>query len=302
MIITNYTVNQTVFQSNKHKLINEAIHTTFKDESGVLDALTALGQTNKQLLVQKGINNPIKNDAEFDEVMERIYNAKTQNGHNLWLVKNEHLKHYPDASKTEIGLLPYCGENDSSYYINMYLSGRLYSDKIQKNWKGLLPQKESDCIDMIRVLDYSLKDLDKNYGKYKGIVFRQGYMGENTKQFISTTMNPSIAGQLKGNWFDFKPNAGFSVIRTKNGHNIYAFQKKMKNSYAETEEEILLPREATYKEIPPNLMDEELRRGRNALARKLFGGAGFVIDGKLKEFKGYTKKDLYNLIRVFDEV
>lgn len=301
LVINN--INQSTFCGNK---LNTAVSTAklfgesnFNKTMSELDILSNLNSS----LVKKirPIDVPIKTEAEFDLLWDRILKAKTINGNSLWINEGS-LKKYPKANKIQRGLLPYCGENDSSCLINMYLSGRIEDERIQKSWKGLLPADKMTCIDIVRVLDYSLKNLDNEVGKYKGIVYRQGFMDKNTEQYWSTSKNPMIAGQIHGNWEYFNPRAGFSVIRTKNGHNIYEFQKKMGNNFAKTEEEILIPRKTKFVEIPLTEQDRELLIARNKMASNLFAGADRIVSGQVREFNGYTKQNLFSMIKVFDEV
>lgn len=249
---------------------------------------------------KKYIDIPIKNIDEYNTIFDRVYSAKKPNGDLMWF-DNERLSYYPNATKVEQGLLPYCGERDSSFYINFFLSGRLTPEKYEL-WKENLPENKASFIDMIRVLDFSLKNLDEEFGKYKGIVFRQGFMNENSGQFLSTTKNPSIAAQLNNNYIFFSPKRGFSVIRTNNGHNICDFQNKMGVSFSTSEEEILLPRKQKYKELSPSELDEELDNARKTFAGKIIWGANKVINGEIKEVNGYDKEKLLGLVKVFDEV
>ena len=267
----------------------------------ILSYMQKLGVQNEQGISRiKLYDIPIKSEGEYNEVIKRITKAKRANGNNLW---NEDAvrTYYSNVSNKELGLLPYCGENDVSANINLYLSGRLNNPEVFEQWKSaLLP--ETVITDVIRALDYSLGNLDSEFGKYKGVVYRQGFMGENSGQFFSTSKNPSIAGQMNNNWLFFNPDRGFSVIRVKDGHNIFEFQKKMGTEFAEKEEEILIPRKSRFRLVKDNEMDEELTNGKNNLAGKMFFGADMLINGEIKECNGYTKKDLLNIIKVFDEI
>lgn len=248
----------------------------------------------------KYIDIPIKDMAEYDKVFSRVCSARRSDGELMWLDKNR-LRYYEKATGVEQGLLPYCGEHDSSFYINAFLSGRLTPENYEL-WKARLPEDKNSFVDMVRVLDFSLKNLDEEFGKYKGIVFRQGFMGENTGQYLSTSKKPGIAAQLNYNYYTFKPQNGFSVIRTNNGHKICDFQEKMGVEFSKSEEEILLSRQGEYKSLSADELDEELDSARKVFAGKLLWGADKVINGEIKEIDGYDIKKLLDLVKVFDEV
>lgn len=179
---------------------------------------------------------PIKSLQEYKTVLERIYNHKNSSGTIIYNAEIN-LKIYPKAKKEEEGLLIYAGVNDLSSDINKFLTNR--------------PMKEMDesmAKDVVRVLDYSLEQLDKKYGTYNGIVYRQGFFEPNTGQYISTTTEPEIAASLRGGVMMNK-NQDFYVIKTKKAHKINKFQKKMGSDYAEEEEEILIDRTAKLEEV-----------------------------------------------------
>lgn len=232
---------------------------------------------------------PIKSKEEYLEALERIKNAKTETGERLWQYE-EDLKHYPNATEIEQGLLPYCGHRDISDKINKYLSGRI--------------EPTAEMQDVVRVLDYSLKELNKEFGEFEGIVYRQGFMGEKTGQYLSTSKNPLCAARLSDGWFDpyDVKYRTYSVIKTKGGHDLSAFQSKMKDGYCNKEQEILLPHEAQYREVPINECSEDLLKAREDLASKLFRDAHKVFDGGKSEIKGYTKEDLLDLVKIYEEV
>ena len=282
-------------------MCSSAIKTTSGKGEAMLDYLQALGQNNILGINKvKAVDIPIKSEDEYNEVIKRILAAKKPNGYDL-VNKDALATYYSNISDKELGLLPYCGEQDVSANINLYLSGRLKDPVIFERWKAaMLP--EDLTVDVIRALDYSLKNLDSEFGKYKGIVFRQGFMGENVGQFFSTSKNPSIVGQMNNGWLYFNPDRGYSVIRTSNGHNICEFQKKMGTEFANTEEEILIPRTGVFSRVKESDMDDEMINARDRLASKLFFGADMLVNGELKECNGYTKKDLLKLINVFDEI
>ena len=134
-----------------------------KAEKSVVD-----GAIKRATLTSTKDLTPIQSKEEYSEVLERIKNAKDSKGEPLWRAE-EDMKFYPNANETEQGLLPYCGHRDISNQINRYLSGR--------------SEPTAEMQDVVRAMDYSLASLDKEFGRYEGIVFRQGFMGEKTGQF-----------------------------------------------------------------------------------------------------------------------
>ena len=232
---------------------------------------------------------PIQSEEEFLEVFERVKNAKTETGEPLWKY-DEEMGFYPDATIVEQGLLPYCGKRDISGLINRYLSGRL--------------EAKPEYQDVVRVLDYSLSQLDKVVPRHEGIVFRQGFMGEKTGQYISTSKSSSCAARFNDGWFDpyDVQYRTYSVIKTKGGHDIAGFQAKMHNGFCNKEQEVLLPRQAQYREVPIEECSEELLQAREQFASGLFRDAHKLFNGSKPEVKGYTKEDLLALVKVYEEI
>ena len=243
---------------------------------------------------------PIKDAEEFNQVFRRVVNEISYNGEYAWYSEKDH-ELYKNISNTERGLIPYCGYNDKSKYINMFLSGRLTEEAKQK-YQPFLPMNEESFIDVIRALEYSLKDLNKTYGKHKGIVFRQGYMSENPRQYISSTTDSIIANCFNNNYLDFSPTKGYSVIRTFNGYKINEFQKKMNSEFATSEQEILLPFRNIYKKLNPEDLDDELYYAKETMATNLFKGAKEVMAGTVRERNGFTRQNLLDMVNVYQEI
>ncbi len=232
---------------------------------------------------------PIQSQEEYLEVLERIKKAKNKNGEPLFLFE-EDLKNYADADAIEQGLIPYCGHCSISAKINQYLSGRI--------------EPTAEMQDVARALDYSLSQLDKKVGKYDGIVFRQGFMDANPKQYLSTSKDPTCAARFDDGWadpYDVKYRT-YSVIKTKGGHDIASFQKKMNDILANREQEVLLSHKAQYREVPVEECTEELLKAREEMASRLFKDAYKLFNGSKSQVKGYTKEDLLNLVKVYVEV
>lgn len=182
------------------------------------------------------LGSEIKSFEEYLEIMDKIYNYRI-NGDKPLFSKMENLSGYKKAKKEEEGLLLYAGDMDLSDDINRFLSGR-----------EMREMSPSQARNVIKALDYSLKKLDDKYGKYSGIVYRQGFFPLNQKQFISTTTDPVIAATLRGGIY-FDKNMEFSIINLKNGHKIRDFQRRVGSGFAEEEEEILAPRQSSYREV-----------------------------------------------------
>lgn len=181
-------------------------------------------------------NNEIKNDIEYNKTLEKIYSYKNKSGKLIYNYQ-QNIKDYPKVTKDEEGLLLYAGSSDIHDDINRYLSNR--------------PMKELNgeiAKDIVNVTDYALNKLDKKYGKYSGIVYRQGIVPENNTQYISTSTCPDIAATLYGGVCILN-DLDFAIIKTNNGHKINEFQRDMESEYAEDEEEILLPRTSKFNEI-----------------------------------------------------
>ena len=173
---------------------------------------------------------------EYKNILNRIYNYKGYDKKPLFDIDYNRAM-YPKINPEHEGLLFYAGYADLSDDINRFLSKR-------ELYKMTKPQAK----DVVRVLDYSLQKLDEEFGKYSGVVYRQGFFPQGQHQFISATKEPVIAATLRGGIFMNK-NLEFSIINTKNGHKITDFQRKMGCEYADEEEEILLSRKSKFKEI-----------------------------------------------------
>lgn len=274
----------------------------YSDSNAVLNLLSFLGNYNAPF-IQRDINVPIKDDDEYNAVMQRVYSALTENGYIAWITEDyrDIFSSYKNASDIEMGLLPYCGASDSSEIINMYLSGRIYDEEVRSRYRGLLPQDIDSCIDVVRALDYSLKHLDKEFGTYNGLVYRRGYMKPENGQYYSTTKNPALIQWKNVHSDDFDPEEGFSVIRIKNGaHQIYKFQEKMGDTFADSEEEVLVSRKAQLDIVKNKDLDEELKLGREELAKYLFIGADKIMSGEVNA--PYTREQLLSFIDVYDEI
>lgn len=245
----------------------------------------------------KRINQPISSEKEYLSLLNNL--KKCLKNHGL-----EYAYFSEFCQKTsrvndifEEGLLPYCGVEDCSRFINRYLSGRLTKDYIDKKIMAL-PKDIDTWPDIIRLIEYSLKHLDKKYGIYQGIVYRKGFMSEKPSQYISTSLDTEFSTKIKR----FDPDSQYSIIKVENGHKIVNFQEQageMGKMYARTEKEILLPFENEYKKLSEDELTEDLRIARENFASHLFEGAQDLFLGKAQIVNGFTKEDLLNKIDVY---
>lgn len=182
------------------------------------------------------LGTEIKTLDEYVDTMNKIYGYKTADGKPLF-DRVANISGYKKVKKDEEGILLYAGDEDLSGDINRFLSGR--------EMREMNPVQARN---VIRALDYSLKCLDKRYGKYSGIVYRQGYFPVTEKQYVSTTTDPVLAATLWGG-ICYDKNLQFSIVNVKNGHKIRDFQRRIGSEFAEDEEEILAPRTSSFREV-----------------------------------------------------
>ncbi len=160
---------------------------------------------------------------------------------------------YKDTPLEFMGLVPYCGDKDIHNEINCWLTGRFH--------KGIADVEDEKISNIVNALDYSLKRLDEKFGKYWGIVYRYGFFNPLTdKQYYSSST--SAYGALKFA-IDAVPSKKhpYSIIKLKNGHSIYDFQKYANNKYskicADIEKEVLIDRKSKFRLIPEEEYTEE---------------------------------------------
>lgn len=305
-------IQKPVYFQNRQISVKQNQSSAYLDNSSVLNALSFLGNYNKPSL-KEAIDVPIKDDKEFNKVMKRVYREKIKPENKLqalnpfrnrvWISKNykKEFDDYKNATDVEMGLIPYCGWNDNSLAINMFLSERLTENGPLDEYVRE-PKHFNSCVDVVRALDYSLNNLDKEFGKYDGIVYRIGYMSEEGKQYFSTSKSFVVADRRRQSQFSFDKGRGYSVIRLKNGHKIYDFQKKMGCRFSETEEEVLTDRHSKFRKLKPEEYDEELIQARENLAKRLFWGAADVIDGQKSDFIKWDRDEILNFIDVYEEI
>ena len=157
------------------------------------------------------------------------------------------------------GLLPYCGNDDISHDINLYLKQKddIYmpmvkagtdTDFIDSPEFNQLIHFDSETIkSFIKCLDFSIEQCNRRYGVYEGLVYRGGLFSADGGMYYSTSAHPcstNIATQIND-----PSKHQFHIIKTKHGAKIHEFQNEFNNNAWFFEEEILLPRDTKYKEL-----------------------------------------------------
>ena len=233
---------------------------------------------------------PIETKSEYSTLLNEIMGYKTTENTQYLTMTG-----YQDIDADLFGLVPYCGENDKSNHINMWLTGR------QNKRRHLLEDDKMSKI--VRVLDYSLKALDKKTGKYKGIVYRKGFFNPITdKQYYSSSTVPKGAILHSGNTLPAANNP-YSIIKLKNGHNIYEFQKqtnsKISNIYADSEREILIDRKSKFKLITPDQYSDNDKRLKKQFIFN-FITASLNPEQTKKFYKEYD--NLSDYVQIWEEI
>ena len=139
---------------------------------------------------------------------------------------------------------------DINYFLSNYKGH--FIPKLEKGananrTKGLINFDSETAKDVVKCLDYSLKEIDKEFGVYNGFVYRNGKMSSNSNTYVSTSKDLHCT---------MGDTSEFHVIKTKRGHDIHKFQKKY-YPVNESENEILLPRDAQYRELTGLQYEEE---------------------------------------------
>ena len=128
----------------------------------------------------------------------------------------------------------------------------LYSSEGKKLLEDHLVNINSEeAKDLIRCVDFSLKELDKKYGKFEGIVYRNGHFSSDGGQYWSTSFGSDLhcVGE----------DSAYHVIKTKNGHKIDRFNMDYYNGMHEREREVLLQRGSKYREVTGFQYEEQRR-------------------------------------------
>ena len=288
------------------------------------DGITSLTENpsviNADLLRQKIIKKrlsllkPIKSEKDFKKVFENIitfllysFDNECENEDKIQLKTvekffglepinisdSEYLDFdgYEDIDFNLKGLVAYCGSADISRQINCWLTARKDSNP---------PQITDDQMaDIIRAFEYSLRQLDKKYGKIKGMVYRAGYFNPITdKQYYSASDYISCALDHS---YRKEPSKGvpYSIIRIKNGHDIYDFQKdtatEVSSVFALREREILIDRKSTFRLVPKKeYTKQEHEDIRNIIYQ--------TIDCDIKDLPPKRKAEITKNISVWEEI
>ena len=187
-------------------------------------------QTEAETIAQTGIKR-IQSEEEYDSSLEKIMQHPSWHS-GVWTRSN--------ANKYEQGIIPYCGEADCSYEINSFMRGS----------KVLNPRFSPEILEeYVRVLDYALREMDKDYGEYSGVLYRVGRLDKVSRNFVSTSKSPDgLYGQIRDRKDFHKP---FYVIFDGFGHNINELQKKFNSMifYLIREDEIIVDPDITFEEI-----------------------------------------------------
>ena len=226
MKITPYQPITNLYKYNKAErtdIKSNLAHTSF---TSTVHAYKDLVKTPKKLI----------SEGEYKDILNKIRDYKGQDEKPIFNFQYN-LADYPKIKKDQEGLLLYAGCGDLSDEMNRFLSKR--------ELKKLTPVQAKE---VISAFDYSLNKLDEKFGKYSGIVYRQGFFEPGSQQYISTTTDPVIAATLRGG-ICMNKNLEFSLLKVKNGHKINEFQRKMGSDYAEEEEEILISGTSKLREV-----------------------------------------------------
>ena len=249
------------------------------------------------------INTPIADEKEYKTLLAKLKHTITHNGNYAYFTEND-MEKYGKVDLFEHGLIPYCGQDDCHSLINAYLGSRLTKLE-QEVWKLQMPYDLDTIPDVIRLLEYSLNRLDNKYGKYKGIVYRNGYFNPLTdKQFYSTSTESINAVRHGNNYLPAEDNQ-YSIILLKNGHNINEFQKSadsfIARKYAETENEILIDRHSVFRLLPEYKYSEEIKRLQAVLLAQALKKDDDINENDIrKALKNHS--DLLKYISVREEI
>ena len=235
---------------------------------------------------------PIKSQDEYNKILKEMYN------YSYYACGRDRLffddTGYQHADNNLKALSLYCGLNDRSYMINSWLSGRR-----KNNYRTLSDNKIANAI---RAFEYSLRELDKKYGKFEGKVFRNGYFNPNTdRQYYSASDNFSCAKAFShhADAIKFKP---YSIIKVKNAHKIYKFQEDVNSpvsiKFSEREHEVLIDRKSKFRRIPPEEYTKEDIKDIKMILKKAY----HVLPWQMDLDKLEQKYKLVSSIAIWEEI
>ena len=240
---------------------------------------------------------PIQSKEEYDEVLKEILEYKISSSESTVKIPYIYIWDYDHINPELKGLVAYCGADDKSASINAWLTGRpIPNDKYINSL---------EISQIIRALDYSLIKLDERYGKYKGIVYRKGFFNPNTdKQFYSASTNSMGAVKHNSNNLPAKDNP-YSIIKVKNGHNIYKFQKDtnsfLSRQFANTEKEILIDRKSNFRIVPEKEYTENDKKLKSILLAQAMYKTNEITDRDI-QVALYQHSDLLKYINIWEEI
>lgn len=168
---------------------------------------------------------------------------------------------------------------------------RKESEEILEN--NLVNVTSEEAKDFIRCIDYSLKEVDKEFGRYEGLVYRNGRFSSDGGQYWSTSR--------KNDLHLFDDVQEYHVIKTNSGHKISEFEKKYHNVHP-NENEILLSRGGKYKEVTGSQYEEErvkLAQDRYEYYKKL-DEEFFISKGQPPKYN-YSFEDILARTHVWTE-
>lgn len=206
---------------------------------------------------------PIKSNEEYNTVLQRLQQNEEW-GDNLYgwhknpLISRQNVQNYPNCQDIEKGVIAYVGYDDIHNALNCYLSGR----PLPRNFSKQMGE------DFTKLVDYSLKDMDKTFTPYSGITYRFGFFDPKVKQYYSTSKSPKT--------FPFGNKDGqHTMFVSKRGHDIEAFQKAKNTSATRQrfidEREVLMDVSADYRELvdlTPELIEKRLEYAKIILTER----------------------------------
>ena len=279
---------------------------------------------NKIIAEAKGLKpdrhgiTPISCDGEYFEELEelrwfRLRNRYEKNSHFNTaspVIDNDYTKNIP---RKMLFVPAYTGNGAGGNIIEFY-----------KDINKFLAQKNGECIPVIknipehgdietllkdylvnfdsetvkrfiRCLDYSLKELDKEFGKFEGLVYRNGKFSADGGQYYSASRNPSM--------IYVGDKSEFHIIKTKNGHKIVDFKEKYFDDLV-AEEEILLSRDGKYREITDGskYQEEKMKMAQSRYKYyKELDEKYYLANGQAPHYN-YSLDDILAKIHVWEEV
>ena len=304
--------------SRKNEITSEIIDKNLasKEKEGVWkieDMKEYYTQLEKETVIDKLKNKhgivPLESEEEYTTTLERlkqiykrdrdnsgrIYDTRSGGNTRDFILGFDETRDCPNKLQ---GLIPYCGINDISRDINVYLNNernglckvlkeKSYVYTHDLDVTQLIDIDPTMAKDYIRCLDYSLAELDQLFGKYEGLVYRGGLFNPHGHQFYSTS---DRCCRTQINCQRGQENLQFHIIKTKNGHKILEFQKRYgKQHFAENESEVLLPRDTEYRDITNT---GQFEAEKQEMAKKLYQDL----------CEKYTLKEILSKIKIWEEI